>query len=125
MVIAEAYYSGGHQFDAREKPIFDSRITKFVFRRSGDSNFVIPIEDSDTGGRSSITVRIEYLLVFQVSYCELCVGNQCGEAGNILLIFVLWGCFNCRWVRVEAESLIWGQLKLHLSVIVFFANWLR
>ena len=124
MVIAEAYYLGGYQFDAREKPIFDSGITKFVFRSSGDSNFVILIEDSDTGGQSSITFRIEYLLVFQFSYCELCVGNQCGEAGNILLIFVLWGCFNCRWVGVEAESLIWGQLKSHLSIIVFFANWL-
>ena len=30
-----------------------------------------------------------------------------GEAGNIiLLIFVLWGGFNCRWVWVKAESLI-------------------
>ena len=44
-----------------------------------------------------------------------------GEAGNIiLLIFVLWGCFNCRWVRIEAESLIWDQLKSHISVPVFF-----
>ena len=37
----------------------------------------------------------------------------------ILLIFVLLACFNCRWVRVEAESLIWGQLKSHISVPIF------
>ena len=44
-----------------------------------------------------------------------------GEAGNIiLLIFVLWGGFNCRWVWVKAESLIWSQLKSHLSVSAFF-----
>ena len=49
-----------------------------------------------------------------------------GEAGNIiLLIFVLWGCFNYRWVRVEAESLIWDQLKSHISVPVFFRKLFR
>ena len=76
MGIAEAYYPGGYQFDAREKSIFDSRITKFVFRSSGDLNFVILVEDSDTGVPSSITVRMEYLFVFQFSYCKLCVGNR-------------------------------------------------
>ena len=39
-------------------------ITKFVFRSSGDLNFVILVEDSDTGGPSSIIVRMEYLFVF-------------------------------------------------------------
>ena len=44
-----------------------------------------------------------------------------GEARNIiLLIFVLWRCFNCRWVKDEAESLIWDQMKSQF----FFANWL-
>ena len=33
-----------------------------------------------------------------------------------MLIFVLWRCSNCRWVKVEVESLIWGQLKMHFSV---------
>ena len=32
-------------FDGREKPIFDSRITKFVFRSSGDLYFVMLVED--------------------------------------------------------------------------------
>ena len=107
MVFASVYCSGGYQFDAPEKPIFDSRITKFIFRSSGDLNFMILVEDCDTGGPSSMTVRMEYLLGFQFSYYELCVETDGGKAGNfIFLIFVLWGCFNCRWVRVEAESLI-------------------
>ena len=41
-----------------------------------------------------------------------------GEAESIVLvIFVLWWCFNCRWVKGwwgEAESLIKDQLKSHL-----------
>ena len=64
MVITEAYYSGGYKFDARQKPIFDSRVTKYAFITSGDLNFVILVEDSDTGVPSSIIVRMEYLFVF-------------------------------------------------------------
>ena len=76
MVIAAAYCSGGYQFDAREKPIFDPRITKFIFRSSGDLYFMILVEDCDTGSPSSMTVRMEYLFGFQFSYCELCVENR-------------------------------------------------
>ena len=32
----------------------------------GTSNFVVLVEDSDTGGPSSITVRIKYLFAFQI-----------------------------------------------------------
>ena len=64
-VIAEAYYSGGYHFNACEEPIFDSRITKFMFRRSDDINFVILVEDYNTGGPSS--VMMEYLFAFQFS----------------------------------------------------------
>ena len=39
-------------------------ITKFVFRSSGDLNFVILVQDSDTGVPSSVIVRMEYLFVF-------------------------------------------------------------
>ena len=38
MVIAVAYYSGGYQFDAREKPIFDSRITRLLDKKPLDNN---------------------------------------------------------------------------------------
>ena len=74
MVIATAYYSGGCQFNTREKP--NSHIMKFVFRTSGDLNFVILVENSSTGGPNSISVRMEYLFIFQFSYCGLCVGNR-------------------------------------------------
>ena len=36
------------------------------------------IKDSDTGGSTSITVRMEYLLAFQYWYCEFCVENRWG-----------------------------------------------
>ena len=76
MVIAAAYCSGGYQFGAREKPIFDSRITKFISRSSGGLYFMILVEDCDTGGPSSMTVRMEYLFGFQFSYCEIYVENR-------------------------------------------------
>ena len=37
-----------------------------------------PVEDSNTGGLTSITVRIEYLLALQYWYCEFCVENRWG-----------------------------------------------
>ena len=63
MVITEAYYSGGYKFDARQKPIFDSRVTKYAFITSGDLNFVILVEDSDTSSPNSITARMPHALV--------------------------------------------------------------
>ena len=42
-----------------------SRFMKFVFRISGGIKYWDPVEDSDFGGPSSITVRMEYLLDFQ------------------------------------------------------------
>ena len=36
-----------------------------MLRISGGIKFRDPVEDSDTGGPSSITVRMEYLLAFQ------------------------------------------------------------
>ena len=107
VVIAMTYYSGGYQFDAHEKLIFDSRVTKFVFE----------------------AFRVQFLLgwntclFFNSHIVNFVWESDEGEAGNILLIFVLWRCFNCWWVRVEAECLIWGQLKSHLYVPVFFPNW--
>ena len=35
-----------------------------------------PVEDSDTGGPSSIFVRMKYLLAFQYWCCELCVEKR-------------------------------------------------
>ena len=44
----------------------------------GDIKFWDPAEDSDTGGASSITVRMEYVFAFEFWYCELCVKNWWG-----------------------------------------------
>ena len=52
---------------------------KFVFRISGGINCWDPVEDSDTGGPSSITVRMEYLRAIQYWYCEFCVENWRGR----------------------------------------------
>ena len=44
----------------------------------GALDFKILVEDSDTGGPGSVTVRMEYLFAFQFWYCELCVENRWG-----------------------------------------------
>ena len=44
----------------------------------GGIKFWDPVEDSDTGGLSSISVRIEYQFAFQFWYSELCVENRWG-----------------------------------------------
>ena len=44
------------------------------------------VEDSDTGGSSSIIVRVEYVFAFQNRYCELCVENQWGGGRKHCLV---------------------------------------
>ena len=63
MVVSAGYQPGATQFVSRERSVFDSRFTKFVLRSSGDIKFVILFEDSDTGGLSSITVRMVSITV--------------------------------------------------------------
>ena len=46
-----------------------------MFRISGGINCLDSVENSDTGGPSSIIVRMEYLRAFQYWYCELSVKN--------------------------------------------------
>ena len=72
---------------------------KFVFRTCGGIKSWDPVEASDTGGPSSITVRMECLLTFQYWYCELCVENRWGGDKKqffIFLFFVGAWIFN-RW----------------------------
>ena len=73
---------------------------KFFFR----INWGIKFWDLSRGLRhwqpSSINVRMEFLFAFQFWYCDLCVKKRWVVAESIiLLIFVLWGCFNCRWLK--------------------------
>ena len=78
-----------------------------MFRISWDMKFEILVEDSNTGGLSSITVRMEYLFAFQFWYFKLCVENWWGGDRKHFFVRIcsLMMCFNC---------LIWCQLKLHL-----------
>ena len=52
---------------------------KFVSRISRGIKFWDPVEDSDTGSSSSITVRIEYLLAFQYWYLNIVWKTEEGE----------------------------------------------
>ena len=57
-------------------------------------------EDSKTGGPSSVTVRMEYLLLSNPDIVNFVWKTDEGEAKSIvLLIFVLWRCFNRRLAR--------------------------
>ena len=69
-------------------------------------NFEILVKNSDTGGPSSISARIEYLFAFQFWYCELYVANRWGEAKSIvLLIFLL-----CSAIIVGGWGVVgWGR----------------
>ena len=62
---------------------------------------MILVEDSDIGGPSLITIRMEYLLCNSDVVNLVWESNE-GEAGSIDC-----RCFDCRWVRVGGtESLI-------------------
>ena len=69
---------------------------------SGGIKFVILVEDSETRGPSLITLTMEYLFVLQIWCCELNVGSQWrGREEMLLLIFIIWGCFDRQRVRVD------------------------
>ena len=52
----------------------------------GAWNFEILVEDSDTGGPSSVAAQIEsfFVIFVQISICELCLKNDEGEAESII-----------------------------------------
>ena len=77
--------SGEPQIEFYRWPIFYSCFIKFVFRISGGITFEVLVEDSGTGGPSSIAVRIESLLTIFVPIliCEL-LKNDEGESESII-----------------------------------------
>ena len=86
-----------------------------------------PVEDSDTGGPSLVTIRMEYLLAFQYWYCQLCVKTDEGEAESIvLLIFVLWWCLNLWCMRGGVVTVLfrasWNHIFFHPSFFTFKSN---
>ena len=55
---------------------------------------------SGTGGTSSITVMMITYLVFNSDIVNFVWKTDEGEVeSTVLLTFVLWQCFNHRWVR--------------------------
>ena len=69
-----------------------------------------PVEDSDTGGSTSIAVRMEYLLTFQYYYCEFYAENRLGGGRkhcfvNFCSLVVLESSVDEGW-WTGAESLI-------------------
>ena len=62
---------------------------KFMFKISRGIKFWDPVEDSDTGGPSLITVRLEYLFAFQFWYCKLCVEKTDEEKAESIVLLIL------------------------------------
>ena len=83
-----------------------------MFRSSSVSSFVVLVENSDTGGPSSTTVRIEYLFAFQIWYCKLCVEDQWVEGRKHCFVDFLF--FKSALIIGEWELVEWDK-KSHLG----------
>ena len=75
------------------------------------TNFWDPIEDSDTGGPSSFTIRMEYVFAFHYWYCDLCVEGRKHCWVDFRLFAVLELSLDEGW---------WGGAK-----VLFRASWTR
>ena len=76
VVMTVGCQSRRSKIESYRQPIFDFPFMKLVLQSLGPWTFVILVEDFDTGGPSSVTVRIEYLFAFQSWYCDFCVENR-------------------------------------------------
>ena len=102
VVVTAVCHSGVSHFESCWWLVSNSRFTKFLLGSSRVIKFVILLEDSDTGGPSSVIVRMEYLFALQFWCCEISVGNQWeGQAGSIIVNFyylgVLWSSVDDGW----------------------------
>ena len=77
------------QLDSRQWSVFNSRLSKFVLEGSWDIKFVILVENFNTDCPSSITVKKEFLFAFNSD--SAWATNGVREAGNIVLLFFLFG----------------------------------
>ena len=78
----------------------DLRASTHTYRKPGGIKFWDLVEDSNTGCPSSVTVRMEYFFSFNPDIVNFVRKTDEGEVKNIvLLIFVLWWCFNHQWMR--------------------------
>ena len=99
-VVTAVFQLGMSQFVSPGWLAFNSRFTKFVLGTSGGTKFVILVEESDTGGPSLITVRLEYLL-WNSDVVNLVWESNMREAGSITVNFcylgVLWSSVGESW----------------------------
>ena len=82
-----------------------------------------PVEDSDTGGPSSITVRMEWntYLLFNSDIVNFVWKTDEGEVASIALLFLFFGSvlIVSVWGLVE-----WGRKSyLELAEIASFSSW--
>ena len=82
--VSDLYFNEGNGYSE------ETQVAMKALNAVGTLNFEILVEDSDTYESSSITVRMEYVFVFQLWYCELCVQNRWkGGRKHCYVIFVL------------------------------------
>ena len=95
------YYSGWRGWDLITLAQFSTPVLlNFCSESMEGIKFWDPLEDSDTGGLSTVTVRWNTYLLFNSNILNFVWKTDEGEAESIvLLIFVLWRCFNRRWMR--------------------------
>ena len=76
----------------------------------GAWNFEILVEDSDTGGPSSVAAQIEsfFVIFVQISICELCLKNDEGEAESI----IKWGGWGGSSLHGKKSRKIYQPFKI-------------
>ena len=83
-----------------EQPIFDFRFIKFVFRISGAQNFEILLRTPILVVLVPLPLEWNTYLLFNSDIVNFVWKTDQAEEGSIvLLLFVLWQCFNCLWMR--------------------------
>ena len=129
VVMTAGSQSRRSQIESYEYPIFDSRFMKFLFRISGG----IKLWDPSWVKTPTLAVRVQLPLgwniywLFNSDIVNFVWKTDEGEAeSTVLLIFVLWKCFNRRWVRaggVGQKVLFrasWNRILFRLDISTFY-----
>ena len=89
---------------------FDSFFMKFVFRITGGIKFWDLSEHSD---KFQLSLGWNTYLPFKSDIVNFQWKTDEGAAESIvLLIFVLWQCFNCQWMRGRVFPTGWGGMRV-------------
>ena len=81
-------------------------------------NFDILVEDSKTGGPSSLTVRMEYLFAFQFRHCEVCLKDQC-EGSKVALLKVQPYKISNKKYTIASTQITNTEIFGFIAVLVF------